>query len=123
MDFFVNLIISEISMFYIKLLVFPFLALLLLYIVYIIWLKIEKVKLPFIVHSKLVLLKSISLTILLYNLYWILIIKSNGILLFTWGGFSINRTNILVMLFPVILGYFTLLYFYFKTQSQIKKLL
>lgn len=123
MDFFFNLIISEFSLFYLKLLAFPFLALLLLYFVYVIWLKFETIKLPFLVHSKLVLLKSISLTIVLYNLYWIFLIKSNGILLFTWGGFSINRTNILVMLSPVILGYITLLYIYFKTQSQIKKLL
>lgn len=123
MDFFVNLIIGELKAFYLKILVMPTLAMLLLYIVYVVWLKVEKAKNNFIVHSKMVLLKSINLTIVLYNLYWIFLIKANGILLFSWSGFSPSRNNIYVMLLPTVLGYFTLIYAYFKTQNQIKKLL
>jgi len=104
-------------------LVMPSLALVLLYIVYIVWLKVEKAKIHFVVHSKMVLLKSISLTIVLYNLYWIFLIKANGILLFSWSGISPSRNNIYVMLMPTMLGYITLIYAYFKTQNQIKKLL
>jgi hypothetical protein len=123
MDFFIDLIIGEMSRFYIKLLVIPTSVLLALYFVYVIWLKVEKSEMSFIVHSKLILLKSISLTIVLFNIYWVFLIKANGIFLFAWNNFSFNRNSIYVMLLPVLLGYISLIYLYFTTQNKIKNLL
>jgi hypothetical protein len=66
-DFLTNLMISQMTFFYLKMALIIFLTFGLLYLVYSIYLKIEKAKIDFVVHSKLILLKSISITIVLYN--------------------------------------------------------
>lgn len=123
MDFFVNLLIKEISAFWIKLLATPFLALGMLYIIQIIVLKVSKPKHQWYVHQRLCLLVSIVITIILYNLFWLFIIHNNGVVIFDWSSFTFTRNNIYFMLSPVILGYLLLLYLYFRTEGQIKKAL
>lgn len=123
MDYFVNLLIGKLFIFYVKLFLFPALSLVLLYFVYVISLKIVKSKMPLGVHIKLLLLRSISITIVLYNIIWLYIIFSNGVMMFNWSQFTFNRNNIYLMLTPAFTGYILLLYIYFRTQKQIKKLL
>jgi hypothetical protein len=123
MDFFVNLLIGKLFAFYLKLLLFPALSLLLLYFVHVIMLKIRKPEMPLGVHIKLVFLTSISITIVLYNIFWIYIILNNGVMIFNWSHFSLTRSNIYFMLAPALTGYFLLLYLFARTQKQIKNLL
>ena len=123
MDYFVNLLIGKLITFYVKLFLFPLLSLVMLYIVHVISLKIVKPKMPLEVHIKLLLLRSISITIILYNIIWLYIIFSNGVMMFNWSQFTYNRNNIYLMLTPAYTGYTLLLYFYFRTQKQIKKIL
>lgn len=123
MDFFVNLLIKEIGAFWLRLLATPLLALVMLYIIHIIVLKVSKPKYQWYVHSRLSLLISIVITIILYNLFWMYIIHSNGIVIFDWSSFTFTRNNIYFMLSPVILGYLLLFYMYFRTEGQIKKAL
>lgn len=122
-DFFSNLIVSDFRMFILKLLILPLITVLLAYLISIIWLKIDKGKMDFIVHSKIVLLKSIILTVFLFNFFWIYVIKSNGIYLFVWSDILEYKTSILFRMSPLILSYTFLLLAFFRIQNQIKKLL
>lgn len=123
MDYIVNLLIGKIFIFYVKLLLFPILSLIMLYFIHVISLKILKPKMPLEIHVRIVLLRSITIAIILYNIIWFYIIFSNGVMMFNWSQFTFNRNNIYLMLTPAFTGYFLLLYIYFRTQNQIKKLL
>ena len=122
-DFFSNLIVSDFRFFILKLIIMPCLSVLLTYIISIIWLKIERSKMNFMIHSKIILLKSIILSVFLFNIFWIYVIKSNGIYLFNWSDFLEFKTSILFRLSPLILSYTFLLLAFFRIQNQIKKLL
>jgi len=122
-DFFSNLIVSDFRLFILKLFILPSITVLLTYLISIIWLKIDKGKMDFIVHSKIVLLKSIILSVFLFNFFWIYVIKSNGIYLFVWSDILEYKTSILFRLSPLILSYTFLLLAFFRIQNQIKKLL
>ncbi len=123
MDFFVNLLIGKIVSFYLKLILMPAFTLVILYIIYVIMLKVRKPTVALTVDSKLTLLKSISITIVLYNIFWLYVIYTNGVYMFNWAQLSFSKNNIYFMLSPILSGYLVLLFLYFRTQSQIKKLL
>ena len=123
MDFFVNLLIGKMVSFYLKLILMTAFTLVLLYIIYVIMLKVRKPTVALTVDTKLTLLNSISITIVLYNIFWLYIIYSNGVYMFNWAQLAISKNNIYFMLSPIFSGYFALLFLYFRTESQIKKLL
>jgi hypothetical protein len=121
MEFFVNLLIGNLSSFYLKMIIMPLCTMVLLYTVYIIMLKIKKPNMSFSVDSKLTLLMSISITTVLYNVFWLYVLYSNGVYLFNWSEMTFSKNNIYIMLVPLLLGYLVLIILYFRTQSQIKR--
>lgn len=123
MDLLINLIANNITQLLIKLFLVPAIAVLLVFIIQAIWLKFKKGDTPFPVKSKLVLLNSIILVAIIINLYWFLIIKFNGIYVFSWSLFPYRLNNIYLMLSPLFVSYIALVILYYKTQSKIKKLI
>ncbi len=121
MEFFINLLIKEISSFYIKLLIIPLITIGVLFLIQIIALKLLKPNYPWNIHKRLTFLKSIVITIILYNIFWAFIIYQNGVFIFDWSSFSFTRSNIYLMLSPLLIGYLLLLFIYFRIQNQIKK--
>lgn len=121
MEFFVNLLIGNLSSFYLKMIIMPLCTMVLLYTVYIIMLKIKKPNMSFSVDSKLTLLMSISITTVLYNVFWLYVLYSNWVYLFNWSEMTFSKNNIYIMLVPLLLGYLVLIILYFRTQSQIKR--
>jgi hypothetical protein len=122
-EFFSNLIVSDFRIFFLKILLFPLITFLLTVLISIVWIKIEKSKIDFILHSKIILLKSIIMCVFLLNFFWIFLIKSNGIYLFFWSDILEYKTNILFRMSPLILSYSLLLFTFFRIHNQIKKLL
>jgi len=122
-EIFIGLLLSSSKDFFIKLIVIPLVTFLLVFIVQAIWMKFEKGKLPYIIHSKIALLNSIIVVAVVVNLYWFVLIKFNGIYIFTWNLFPYNFTNIYLMLCPLFVSYIMLVILYFSTQSTIKKLI
>ena len=118
---FIDLITTSAIQIILRIILLPAITVLLVFIVHAIWLKIDKEDLPFTLHSKMVLLKSIILIAASINLYWLLIIKFNGLYLFTWNIFSYKLNNIYLMLSPLFISYVVLVIMYFRTQSKIKK--
>jgi hypothetical protein len=123
MDFFTNLLIKELNVFWVKLMLIPFSVLFFLYITQIIVLKLLKQEIQWNVHRRISLLISIFITLVVYNLFWILIIRNNGVDIFHWSGFYLTRNNIYLMLSPYFLGYLLLFLVYLRTEGQIKKTL
>ena len=120
-DIFIDLIIYKPIQLALKLLVIPGLSLLLVYITQGIWLKLSKAKKDYEVHTRLILLNSIQLVVVLLNVYWFFIIKYNGPYVFTWDSFDMALTNIYLMLSPIFLTYIILLVLFLNTQTKIKK--
>ena len=122
-EIFIGLLLDSSRDFFIKLTVIPLVSLLLVFVVQAIWMKFDKGKLPYIMHSKIALINSIIVVAVIINLYWFILIKFNGIYIFTWNLFPYNFTNIYLMLCPLFLSYLMLMILYFSTQSTIKKLI
>lgn len=122
-DFFSNLIVSDLRIFFLRLFLLPISTILLTYIISVIWLKIDKGNVDFIIHSKLVLIRSVIATVFIFNLFWVYVIKSNGIYLFVWTDILDYKSSIVFRLLPLILSYTMLLLLFFRIQNQIKKLL
>lgn len=122
-EIFIGLLSNNLALFLTKLIVLPVVALMLVLSVQIIWLKIDKGKMPYLIHSKLVFLKSVILVAVFVNLYWFILIKFNGLFIFTWNQFPYDFTNIYFLLSPLMVTYVLLVFLYFNTQSKIKKLI
>jgi hypothetical protein len=122
MEFIKDLIITEFKWFYLRIVILPCLTLATLYLVYIILLKFGKISSNFVIERKVALLKSVIISVFLFNFYWCFLIYKNGIFIFNWSSFEYTRGNIYFMLLPVLTSYFILGFIYFKTQKNIKKL-
>jgi len=122
-EIFISLLLGNSMDFFIKLTVIPLVSLLLVFVVQAIWMKFEKGKFPYIMHSKIALLNSIIVVAVIINLYWFLLIKFNGLYVFTWNLFPYKFTNIYLLLSPLFVSYLMLIILYFSTQSKIKKLI
>jgi hypothetical protein len=119
----INLLITDTAQYIIKLILLPLFSFILVYLTYVIWLNIAKVKQPFILHSKYVFLKSIIIATILINIYWFFVIRYNGLFLFTWSKFKWEITNIYFMLLPLILAYSILAIMFIRTKFKIKNIL
>lgn len=119
-DKFINLLTSSTTQLLFRIAILPVITILMLVIVNTIWLKVEKRKLPFFVHTKIVWLKSIVFTAICINIYWLAVIKFNGLYLFTWSSFSFQLNSIYLRLSPLFITYILLVAMYFRTQSKIK---
>jgi hypothetical protein len=122
-EIFISLLLGSSKDFFIKLIVIPLVSLLLVFVVQAIWMKFDKGKLPYIMHSKIALLNSIIVVAVIINLYWFVLIKFNGLYVFTWNLFQYKVTNIYLLLSPLFVSYLMLVVLYFSTQSKIKKLI
>ncbi len=120
MEFITDLFISNFKWFYWRLAIYPLGCLALLYIIYIIALKTIKISKFYDVDKNATLLYSIVITAIIYNILWFYIILKNGIYIFNWSQFEYNRTNIYLMISPLIVGYVLLLTVFFIVQSKIK---
>lgn len=121
-DVFFNLWVSDFFTWLIKLLALSVSVLVVICFIYIIWLKIEKTKKPFPVHTKKVFLKSIILTTVIYNIFWFMVLKFNGMYVFEWNKFEMKLNNTYFLILPVFISYLLLAILFFATKSRIKKL-
>ena len=120
MEFITDLFISNFKWFYWRLAIYPLGIVALLYIIYIIALKTIRANKVYDVDKHTSLLFSVVITTIIYNILWFYIILKNGIYIFNWSQFGYNRTNIYLMLSPLIVGYILLLTVFLIVQSKIK---
>jgi hypothetical protein len=121
-DSFLSLIINNLSIFYIKLVLFPCIILLLLYIIYMVNLKLTKSSDVIVVSTKKALLNSIIQIVFIYSIIFFFILKYNGFSIFKWSLVN-YRSNIIIMLLPLIVPYIILLFIYLSTEKSIKKII
>jgi len=121
-DVFFTLWVTDLLSWFIKLIALTASVLFVLYLVYITWLKAEKTKKPFPVHSKKVFLKAIILTTVIYNIFWFLVLKYNGMYVFEWNKFEMKLSNTYFLILPILISYLILAILFFLTKSRIKKL-
>ncbi len=115
--------VSDFAFWLVKLLVLCLSVLLIVYLIYTIWLQIEKSKQKYVLHVKYVFLKTIILVTILFNIFWFLVLKFNGMYVFAWKQFDLNMTNTYFLIFPILLSYIILAVLFFISLSKIKKII
>lgn len=122
-DVFFKIWVSDFAFWLVKLLVLCLSVLLIVYLIYTIWLQIEKSKQKYVLHVKYVFLKTIILVTILFNIFWFLVLKFNGMYVFAWKQFDLNMTNTYFLIFPILLSYIILAVLFFISLSKIKKII
>jgi hypothetical protein len=120
-DFFINLLVDSIMILSLKIFIVIITSILLSYLFKSIWLQFIDSNIPFTIQADIIYLKSIIIVVLLLNIYLILIVKLNGVYLFTLNKFPISLNNIYFLISPYILSIIIMVLLFFKTFSKIKK--
>lgn len=123
LDYLFNLFIENSSKYFIKTGIILSITALFIYALNLALLIFLKRKGNLFVEAKKAFMIGIIILMIFYNIYLFFVIKFNGESLLKWNAFPMDRTNTYVMLLPFFSGYFLLIFLFFKTKKQIKKLL
>lgn len=119
-DLLFNVLYISSWMYISKMIVVPLFTFLIYWLISIIFFKIFKLNERFEFKYFKTRLIVLIATVVVFNVYFFFLVRSNGVYLFNWSSFPFTKENIYFLLLPQIISYIAVLWYFLHSVTTFK---
>jgi len=110
----------DLNIWMLRMAITPLFFMMVTWLTHIVWGFFQEKELAAPIRIRITMNKSLILTIMLLNIYWLYIIRFNGCDMFSWTTFTYDLRNVYFALVPLTTTYTILIYWFYVNNLRIK---